>query len=81
MEVDDDLFNRIQLNEDTNTIINLSNFVLQDRHKKLLQKGLSFSPTGVMNQFKVFKDITLFLRKVYEKQVHQEAHPRQIENT
>lgn len=46
------------------TIINLSEFKLEERHRKLLEKGLSYSPTGSRNEFEVYKDITLFLGKV-----------------
>lgn len=46
------------------SVVNLSEFQLNDEHIKLLKKGLSFSPKSPMNEFEVFKDISLFLRKV-----------------
>lgn len=52
------------------SIVNLSDFQLDDNHIKLLKKGLSFSPTSPMNEFEVFKDISLFLRKVIFKLWH-----------
>lgn len=55
-----------------NTVINLSDFVLHERHIKLLKRGLSFSPMNTMNDFVVYKDICLFFRKVYLRQVHQD---------
>lgn len=62
------------------TIINLSEFKLEERHRKLLEKGLSYSPTGSMNEFEVYKDITLFLRKVYLRQLHQRPTQDEDEN-
>lgn len=44
------------LDQHSKTIINLSEFKLEDRHRKLLEKGLSHSPTGWMNEFEVYKD-------------------------
>ncbi|XP_073465173.1 NACHT, LRR and PYD domains-containing protein 3-like [Aquarana catesbeiana] len=52
------------------SIVNLSDFQMDSNHLKLLQKGLSFSPTAPMNEFEVFKDINLFLRKVLFKLWH-----------
>lgn len=51
-------------------IINLSNFPLASRHIQLLQRGMSFSPVNVMDEFNVYKDVTLFLRKVYLRYLH-----------
>lgn len=52
------------------SIVTLSDFQLKDNHIRLLKKGLSFSPTSPMNEFEVFKDISLFLRKVLFKLWH-----------
>lgn len=54
-----------------NTVINLWDVDLQERHTMLLKRGLSFSPTNLMSNFEVYKDIVLFLRKVYLRQIHQ----------
>lgn len=43
-------------------VINLSDFPLEERHIKLLSKGLSFSPATPMDKFTAYKDINLFLR-------------------
>lgn len=48
-------------------VINLSDFQLENRHLDLLKKGLSFLPTSRMDHFEVYKDLCLFLRKVYYK--------------
>lgn len=45
-------------------VVNLSEFHLTEVHINLLKKGLSFSPTSSMNEFEVYKDVSLFLRKV-----------------
>lgn len=45
-------------------VVNLSDFQLEERHHKLLRKGLSFSPTSRMDHFEVYKDLCLFLRRV-----------------
>lgn len=45
-------------------VINLLNFPLEERHIKLLSRGLSFSSSTSMDEFIVYKDIRLFLRKV-----------------
>lgn len=52
-------------------IINLSDFTLEDRHIQLLHRGISLSPANRMNQFEVYKDISLFLQKVYLRLIHQ----------
>lgn len=52
------------------SVVNLSDFELNNDHIQLLKKGLSFSPTSPMNEFEVFKDISLFLRKVLFKLWH-----------
>lgn len=51
-------------------IINLSKFKLNKSHIDLLQRGMSFSPTNQMDEFTIFKDVTLFLRKVFLRFIH-----------
>lgn len=51
-------------------VINLSKFKLSKRHFDLLQRGMSFSPTSQMDEFTVFKDVTLFIRKVFLRFIH-----------
>lgn len=46
-------------------IVNLSDLELTPDHISLLQKGMTFSPVNNMDEFTVFKDIMLFLRKVF----------------
>lgn len=46
-------------------VINLSSFPLALRHINLLRKGMYFLPTNTMDEFNVYKDIALFLRKVF----------------
>lgn len=53
-------------------VINLSGFELEDRHLDLLRKGISFSPTSRMDHFEIYKDLFLFLRKVYYKILYSE---------
>lgn len=45
-------------------VINLSNVKLKEKHIELLQKGLSFSLMSRINEFEIFKSISLLLRKV-----------------
>lgn len=47
-----------------------SQFDLKDRHLRLLSGDFSFSLTSRMDQFEIYKDINLFLRKVYLRLVH-----------
>lgn len=51
-------------------VINLSNFLLAQRHTDPLQRGMSFSPTSHMDEFNVFKDVTPFLCKVFLRFLH-----------
>lgn len=46
-------------------VVNLSDLKLTPDHISLLQKGMTFSPVANMDKFTVFKDVTLFLRKVF----------------
>lgn len=50
-----------------NTIVNLSNSCLEQKHIHLLSKGPSFSPTSSMDEFVIYKDIYLFVRRVLFK--------------
>lgn len=52
-------------------VINLSAFPLAPRHINLLQKGMSFSPVDNMDKFTVYKDVSLFLRKVFFRSIYQ----------
>lgn len=52
-------------------IINLSTFPLAPNHISLLQRGMLFSPTANMDIFSVYKDVALFLRKVFFRTLHQ----------
>lgn len=58
-------------------VINLTDFPLNNHHISLLKKGLSFSPKSVMNEFEVYKDVSLFLRKVIFKYWHNNRHNTQ----
>lgn len=51
-------------------VVNLSNFKLNVYNIRLLQKGMSFSPVTNMDKFTVYKDVTLFLRKVFLKSLY-----------
>lgn len=51
-------------------IINLSGFQLQDI--SLLKRGLSFSP-NTMSEFEVFKDLNLFLRKIFYRTFFEDS--------
>lgn len=51
-------------------VVNLSNIELTPDHISLLQKGMTFSPVNNMDEFTVFKDITLFLRKVFLRSLY-----------
>lgn len=53
-------------------VINLSNFKLEKRYTDLLSRGLSFSPSTGMDLFDVFKDVCLFLRRVYFKLLYSD---------
>lgn len=55
-------------------VVNLTKFPLNVHHLSLLQIGLSFSPKSGMNEFQVYKDISLFLRKVIFKYWHSARH-------
>lgn len=54
-------------------IVNLSDMVLTPDHISLLQKGMTFSPVNNMDKFTVFKDITLFLRKVFLRSLYDNS--------
>lgn len=54
-------------------VVNLSDYELTPNHISLLQKGLSFSPVSNMDEFTVYKDIVLFLRKVFLKSLYTES--------
>lgn len=56
-----------------NKVINLSSFNLETRHTQLLQRGMSFSPVSDMEEFTVYKDIVLFLRKVFFRSLYQKG--------
>lgn len=51
-------------------VINFSSFPLESRHTSLLQKGMSFSPMNTMDEFIIYKDVVLFLRKVFLRFLH-----------
>lgn len=51
-------------------VINLSDLVLTPDHIKLLKKGMTFSPVTNIDEFTVFKDITLFLRKIFFRSLY-----------
>lgn len=55
-------------------VVNLTQFPLNAHHLSLLKKGLSFSPKSGMNEFEVYKDISLYLRKVIFKYWHSSKH-------
>lgn len=66
------IHNTQNLDTQDKKVVNLSDFPLNQHHISLLQKGLSFSPTASMNEFEVFKDINLFLRKVIFRYWHSD---------
>lgn len=51
-------------------VVNLSDLELTPDHISLLQRGLTFSPVSNMDEFTVYKDIVLFLRKVILKSLY-----------
>lgn len=51
-------------------VVNLSSQNLSPDHISLLAKGMSFSLTSAMDEFTVYKDITLFLRKVFLRSLY-----------
>lgn len=53
-------------------VVNLSSFPLELRHVQLLQRGMSFSPVSNMEEFTVYKDVVLFLRKVFFRSLYQQ---------
>ncbi|CAJ0947719.1 unnamed protein product [Ranitomeya imitator] len=55
------------MGEGKNNIINLSNHILTEPEKTILQAGLSFVPTTNFDPFTWVKDINLFLRKLRRK--------------
>lgn len=54
------------------TIINLSIFKQEKRHLALLSRGLSFSPSADMDEFEIYKDLNLFLRRVYYRSLYSD---------
>lgn len=60
-------------------VVNLTDFPLNQHHISLLQKGLSFSPTATMSEFEVFKDVSLFLRKVIFRYWHSDRGDQSAE--
>lgn len=56
-----------------NKVINLSSFPLEMRHIQLLQRGMFFSPVSDMEEFTVYKDVVLFLRKVFFRSLYQQG--------
>lgn len=58
-------------------VVNLSDFPFNQHHISLLQKGLSFSPTATMSVFEVYKDVSLYLRKVIFRYWHSERGNKQ----
>lgn len=55
-------------------VVNLTDFPLNKHHLSLLSRGLSFSPKSGMNEFEVYKDISLYLRKVIFRYWHSTRH-------
>lgn len=53
-------------------VIDPSSFRLETRHIQLLRKGMSFSPTDNMDEFMVYKDVVLFLRKIFFKALYSQ---------
>lgn len=51
--------------------VNLSDFTLTPDHISLIQRGMSFSPVTNMDEFTVYNDITLFLRKAFLRSLHE----------
>lgn len=62
-------------------VVNLSNHPLSPDHINLLAKGMSFSSTSAMDEFTVYKDITLFLRKVFLRSLYEREGGTSTVNT
>uniref|UniRef100_A0A8C5WH29 Reverse transcriptase domain-containing protein n=1 Tax=Leptobrachium leishanense TaxID=445787 RepID=A0A8C5WH29_9ANUR len=60
-----------------NQIINLSEFTLQEKHIRILEKGLSFVPSPRFDQFTWIKDLNLFARKLALHEVFVKKDERQ----
>uniref|UniRef100_A0A8C5Q9K2 Reverse transcriptase domain-containing protein n=1 Tax=Leptobrachium leishanense TaxID=445787 RepID=A0A8C5Q9K2_9ANUR len=60
-----------------NQIINLSEFTLQEKHLRILEKGLSFVPSPRFDQFTWIKDLNLFARKLALHEVFVKKDERQ----
>ncbi|CAJ0917029.1 unnamed protein product [Ranitomeya imitator] len=55
---------------DNMKVINLSKYVLTDSQIGLLEKGLTFSPSSLLDPFTAIKDLNLFARKIILKKLH-----------
>lgn len=61
-------------------VVNLAEFPLNQHHISLLKRGLSFSSRSSMNGFEVYKDVSLFPRKVIFRYWHNNRRNTQIIN-
>lgn len=52
-------------------VVYLSDFERTHDHISLLQKGMSFSPVANMDEFTVYKDVALFLRKAFLRSLYE----------
>ncbi|XP_073399760.1 uncharacterized protein [Dendrobates tinctorius] len=55
---------------DTVEVINLSSHILTDAQTRVLQRGLTFSPSSDLDSFTAIKDLHLFSRKLVLKRLH-----------
>lgn len=59
-------------------VVNLTNFTLNESHISLLKRGLTLSPSTGVNEFEIFKDLTLYLRKVLLKLQYGMGRPEDM---
>ncbi|XP_069600643.1 uncharacterized protein [Ranitomeya imitator] len=59
--------------DDRMKVVNLSDHILSDTQIKLLERGLTFSPSSTLDKFTVVKDLHLFARKVALQKIHYKA--------
>uniref|UniRef100_A0A8C5N1S5 Reverse transcriptase domain-containing protein n=1 Tax=Leptobrachium leishanense TaxID=445787 RepID=A0A8C5N1S5_9ANUR len=62
------------------TVINLSNFQLNEAHLSVLNKGLSFVPVSNLDKFEWTKDIHLFVRKLALHKVHKTKDEQRLKS-
>ncbi|XP_077130999.1 uncharacterized protein LOC143808979 [Ranitomeya variabilis] len=79
-----DIFYNKKTNKRTNDrskVINLSDHILTESQKLLLEKGLTFSPSSHLDKFEVVKDLHLFARKIILQKLHHRTDIDEIFST